>query len=150
MWCILLLTKLEFSLETQQCPLAAAGALHSPNPLHTNMSVVSRATTAFTLRSLGQRHVRLLLFAFAIAPFDSTLLWANNIPNEEASEVVSGLFHDSALSTPRLATTQSDCCLGDDAAQASAHVQWPPESDVVEVSALPELPGHATQHMTMA
>ena len=114
------------------------------------MRVVSRATTAFTLRSLRQRHVRPVLFAFAIAPFDSTLLWANNTPNEEASEVVTELFHDSALSPPRSATTQSGCCLGDDAAQASAHVQWPPESVVVAVSALPEPPGHATQHMTMA
>ena len=91
-----------------------------------------------------------MLFAFAIAPFDSTLLWANNIANEEASEVVSGLFHDSALSPTRSATTQCGCCLGDDAAQASAHVQWPPESDVVAVSAPLEPPGHATRHMTMA
>ena len=112
--------------------------------------MVSRATTAFTLRSLTERHVRPVLFALAIAPLDSTLLWAYNIPNEEASEVVSGVFHDSALSPTRSGTTQCGCCLGDNAAQASAHVQWPRESDVVAVSALLEPPGHATQHMTMA
>ena len=92
-----------------------------------------------------------MLFAFAIAPLDSTLLWANNIANDtKLSEVVSGLFHDSALSPTRSGTTQCGCCPGDDAAQASAHAQWPPESDVVAVSAPPEPPVHATQHMTMA
>ena len=91
-----------------------------------------------------------MLFVFAIAPLDSTLLWAYNIPNTRAFEVVSGLFHDSALSPTRSATTQCGCSLGDDAAQPSAHAQWPPESDVVAVSAPLEPPGHATRHMTMA
>ena len=150
MSCSSLLTKLEFALKTQHCPLAAAGAFHSNSLLHTNISMVSRATTAFTLRSLRQRHIRAVLFDLAIAPFDPTLLWANDIPNERALEVATGLFHDSALSHPRSDTTQSGCCLGDNAAGASAHIQWPPESGVVRVSALLEPSGHATQHISIA
>ena len=150
MWCSSLPSKLECSLETQHCPLVGAGALHSKSSLHTNTSVVSRATTAFILCSLRERHVRPVLFALAIAPLDPTLLWAYNIPNKRASEVVTELFHDSALSATRSGTTQCGCCLGDNAAQASAYVQWPTESDVVAVSASLEPPGHATQHLTMA
>ena len=80
----------------------------------------------------------------------SNIVVGNKIPNTRASQVVSGLFHDSALSPTRSGTTQSGCCHCDAAAGVSAHVQWLAESDVVALSALLEPPGHATQHMTMA
>ena len=151
MWCISVLTKLEFSLETQHCPLEGTCRSASFKQLTTHQH--ERGITSNHGLHTPQSQIearKTVLFASAIAPLDPTLLWANNIPNTRASEVVTELFHDSALSPPRSGTTQSGGCLGDNAAQASAHVQWPPESDVVAVSARLEPPGHAIQHMTMA
>ena len=88
--------------------------------------------------------MRPIVFVSSIVSPDRTSLCANNIAKQRAPGVVTVLFHDSALSFPRSRAPTLECCLCDDAANASTPVRRPPESDVVAVPTSLEPAGRLT------